>query len=160
VMDGKIDRVEKPFVGVRSEIHGDSSLRRNRARHLDIEHDFPVVGAAPRGVIPGVVDGDGYHVRLWNSKLLKIHSKVTVVETTSQLDDADALPGSVELYTLQFGGEFVAFREVRWRDAIIAPRPAGGADRALTEGGLLLGPRVVSEDACDDPFKLLRNKDI
>ena len=89
------DGVEKSRVRVRAEIHGNSRLRRDRARHLDVEHHLAVRAVRIAGRAVGrMIDGHRSDRRRGYVETAEIGAEVRGPIAPAQLDERDALTGA------------------------------------------------------------------
>ena len=154
VVHGHRDRVEEAFVGVRREVHGDRGLGCDSRSDLDVEHHLAIGALCIRRVIGPTIDTDGLDGGHRQSQAREVGLDVGRPESTTQLDDGDALARPI-----QPGRELVERGQLRRGE-----RTACGAGGHLVIGvnlkmGLCLWPVVQSEDALDHLGQVARHAD-
>jgi hypothetical protein len=97
-MDSCSDSIKEALIGIGREVHDDFRSGSNSTGYLDVEHDFTVWTVRVTGwEIVAMLNRTGDDFRLRNSDLSKVIFEVFRAKSSSELNDADALAGSVAL---------------------------------------------------------------
>ncbi len=124
------DGVHPALLGKGREIHGDLRARRQRRRHLDVEHDLAVNIRVRSRLVGDAIDRD--RLDLWRGQIdpLEVRVEIGLREAAAELKDADTLP-----LAAQVRREVVMRANLMWIEAarlffVVVAVPAAARRRA------------------------------